>query len=98
MITFGTITRRNTQVNFTIEAIDGYKVVGSATYNKENKLIDASGTISTPDGSMIGSFSIYGEVGDMRVNLNDCIADKMNDVVDVAKETLTSLADTYPQI
>lgn len=45
MVTFGEITQRNTRVNYTKEDMDGYKVVGSANYNKENRLTDASGSI-----------------------------------------------------
>ena len=45
----------------------------------------------------IGSFNVYGIGEDRRINLNDCAADKMNDVAMVANETIASLSATYPR-
>lgn len=97
MVTFGEITARNTRVNYTKEDMEGYKVVGSANYNKENKLTDANGDIRDAEGKHIANFNIYGEDGDTRVNLTDCLAGMMSEAVEVAEATLADLAGTYPQ-
>lgn len=97
MVTFGEITQRNTRVNYTKEDMEGYKVVGSANYNKENKLTDANGDIRDAEGKHIANFNIYGEGESTRVNLTDCIAERMGEAVEVAEATLADLAATYPQ-
>ena len=97
MVTFGTITHRDIRVNYTKDDMPGYKVVGSANYNKENKLTDANGDIRDVEGKHIANFNIYGEGGDTRVNLTDCLAGMMSEAVTVAEATLADLAGTYPQ-
>ena len=97
MVTFGEITQRNTRVNYTKDDMPGYKVVGSANYNKENKLIDANGDIRDAEDRHIANFHIYGEGEYTRVNLTDCIAGMMSEAVTVAEATLADLAGTYPQ-
>lgn len=97
MVTFGEITQRNTRVNYTKEDMEGYKVVGSANYNKDNKLTDANGDIRNAEGTHIANFNIYGEGEYTRVNLTDCLAGMMSEAVEVAEATLADLAGTYPQ-
>ena len=99
MVTFGEITQRNTRVNYTKDDMEGYKVVGSANYNKENKLTDANGDIRDAEDMHIANFNIYGEgEGEYtRVNLTDCLAGMMSEAVEVAEATLADLAGTYPQ-
>ena len=97
MVTFGEITQRNTRVNYTKEDMEGYKVVGSANYNKENKLTDANGDIRNAEDRHIANFNIYGEGEYTRVNLTDCLAGMMSEAVEVAEATLADLAGTYPQ-
>lgn len=97
MVTFGEITQRNTRVNYTKEDMEGYKVVGSANYNKENKLTDANGDIRNAEDRHIANFNIYGEGEYTRVNLTDCLAGIMSEAVEVAEATLADLAGTYPQ-
>lgn len=96
MIEFGAITSKTIRAPYNIE-VDGYKVSGYATYNKENKLTDASGYIKTAEGQIVGSFNIYGTGEDKRINLNDCTPEKMNDAVEVAKSVIESLSATYPR-
>lgn len=95
MVTFGEITQRNLRVNYTKEDMDGYKVVGSANYNKENKLTDANGDIRDAEGKHIANFNIYGEGEYTRVNLTDCLAGMMSEAVEVAEATLADLAKGY---
>lgn len=97
MVTFGTITHRDIRVNYTKDDMPGYKVVGNANYNKDNKLADANGDIRDAEGKHIANFNIYGEGEDTRVNLTDCIAGMMSEAVTVAEATLADLAGTYPQ-
>lgn len=97
MVTFREITQRNTRVNYTKEDMEGYKVVGSANYNKENRLTDANGDIRDAEDRHIANFNIYGEGEYTRVNLTDCLAGMMSEAVEVAEATLADLAGTYPQ-
>lgn len=97
MVTFGEITQKTLRVNYTKEDMAGYKVIGNASYNKDNKLTDANGDIRDAEGMHIANFNIYGSGESTRVNLTDCIAGKMIDAVGVAEATLADLAATYPQ-
>jgi hypothetical protein len=96
MIVFGAITSKTIRAPYSIE-VDGYMVSGYATYDKENKLTDASGFIKTAEGQMVGSFNIYGAGEDKRINLNDCNPERMNDAVEVARNVIESLSATYPR-
>lgn len=97
MVTFGEITQRNTRVNYTKEDMDGYKVVGSANYNKENRLTDASGSIRDAENLYVANFNIYGQGEDARVNLTECKPELMNEAIAVAQATLADLAAQYPE-
>lgn len=97
MVTFGEITQKNLRVNYVKEDMEGYKVVGNANYNKENKLTDAYGDIRDLEDMHIANFNVYGEGENARVNLNDCLAGMMGEAVMVAEATLADLAATYPQ-
>lgn len=98
MVNYGTIERRDTRVNYTKDDLTGYKVIGMATYNKDNKLTDASGDIRDAENDThIANFNIYGEGEYTRVNLTDCLAGRMSEAVEVAEATLSDLAGTYPQ-
>lgn len=97
MVTFGEITQKNIRVNYTKEDLTGYKVVGSANYNKENKLTDAHGDIRDAEDRHIANFNIYGEGEFTRVNLTDCLAGMMSEAVEVAEATLADLASDYPK-
>lgn len=96
MVTFGEITQKNIRVNYTKEDLTGYKVVGSANYNKENKLTDAHGDIRDSEDRHIANFNIYGEGEYTRVNLTDCLAGMMSEAVEVSEATLADLASQYP--
>ena len=96
MIVFGEISSKTIRAPYNIE-VDGYKVSGYATYNKDNRLTDASGDVKTAEDVHIGSFNVYGIAEDRRINLNDCAADKMNDVAIVARNVIESLSATYPR-
>lgn len=96
MVTFGTICEKIIRAPYTKDDMEGYKVTGYATYNKENKLTDASGDIRTIEDVHVANFNIYGSGEYTRVNLTDCIAGKMSEAVTVADATLADLASTYP--
>ena len=97
MVTFGEITQKNLRVNYVKDDMEGYKVVGNANYNKENKLTDAYGDIRNAEDMHIANFNVYGEGENARVNLNDCLAGMMSEAVEVAEATLADLAATYPE-
>jgi len=97
MVTFGEITQKNLRVNYVKEDIDGYKVVGSANYNKENRLTDASGSIRDAENLYVANFNIYGQGEDARVNLTECKPELMNEAIAVAQATLADLAAQYPE-
>lgn len=96
MVTFGTIERRDTRVNYTKDDLSGYVVIGKATYNKENNLTDASGDIRDLEDKHLANFNIYGEGEYTRVNLTDCLAGRMSEAVEVAEATLADLSSSYP--
>lgn len=97
MVTFGTITEKNLRVNYVKEDIEGYKVVGNASYNKENVLTDAYGNIRDTEDKHIANFNVYGTDENARVSINDCIPVKMSEAVEVATATLKDLTADYPK-
>ena len=96
MVKFGEITSKTVRAPYTKDDVEGYVVTGSATYNKEDKLTDASGSIREGDVN-ISNFNIYGSGADTRINLNDCLAGRMSDAVRLAEATLADLAATSPE-
>lgn len=97
MVRFEEITQRNLRVNYVKDDMEGYKVVGSANYDKENKLTDANGSIAGAENEHIADFNVYGQGENMRINLTNCIPAKMGEAIEVAQATLADLASTYPQ-
>lgn len=96
MVTFGEITNKTVRVAYTKDDVNGYVVTGFATYNKNNKLADANGSVREGD-SNISNFNIYGEGENTRINLTDCLAGRMSDAVAIAEATLADLAASYPE-
>lgn len=97
MVTFGNITDRVLTVTYTKEDTTGCKVTGSATYNKDNRLDNASGTIFDQNGQQVAHFNSYGEGEYARINLTDCMTDRMAEAAAVANETLADLAKGYKE-
>lgn len=97
MITFGEITSKNLRADYTKEDIEGYKVVGSVNYNRDDRVTDADGTIYDIEEKRIANFNAYGEGEYAKVNLTDCIAGRMAEAVEVAEATLADLAASYPE-
>lgn len=97
MVTFREITNKTLSVNYTKADVEGYKVVGNVTYNKENKIVNADGDIRDAEDKRIAFFNTYGEGENARINLTDCMADKMAEAAQVANATLADLAQSYPQ-
>lgn len=97
MVTFGEITSKTLRVEYTKVDLEGYRVAGTASYNKGNKLTDAHGDIRDEEDKHIANFYIYGEGEYTRVNLTDCLAGMMNGAVEVAEATLADLAAQYPE-
>ena len=96
MITFGELTSKAVRVEYTMSGTEGYRVTGNACYDKENKLIDASGSIITKDNVHVANFNIYGEGEFARMNLTDCIPSMLVIATEVAQDTLAGLTSTYP--
>ena len=96
MVQFGEIVSKNLRVSYTGTEAD-YKVVGNASYDKNNKMIDAYGEMSDAEGVVIARFSAYGstEQGDMRTNLNDVVAGRMTAAVMVTEAVLAELVKGY---
>lgn len=97
MVRFEEITQKNVRVNYVKDDMEGYKVVGSANYDKENKLTDANGSIAGAENEHIADFNVYGQGENARINLTNCIPAKMGEAIEVAQATLADLASTYPQ-
>lgn len=97
MITFGEITSKNLRADYTKEDIEGYKVVGSVNYNRDDRVTDADGTIYDVEEKRVANFNVYGEGEYAKVNLTDCIAGRMGEAVEVAEATLADLAASYPE-
>ena len=94
MVQFGEIVRKDIRVSYTADADGGYKVVGHASYDKDNKMTDAYGDIADAEGIIIARFSAYG--GDeMRTNLNDVVSGKMGVAVTITEDTLADLWNGY---
>lgn len=95
MVKFGEITSKTVRAPYTKDDVEGYVVTGYVTYNKDNKISDANGSIK--EGNVtISNFNIYGEGENTRINLNDCLAGRMSDAVMLAEATLADLAKSYP--
>lgn len=97
MVRFEEITQKNVRVNYVKDDMEGYKVVGSANYNKEKKLTDANGSIAGAENEYIADFNVYEQGENVRINLTNCIPAKMGEAIMVAQATLADLASTYPQ-
>ena len=96
MVQFGEIVRKDIRVSYTADADGGYKVVGHASYDKDNKMTDAYGEITDAEGIIIARFSAYG--GDeMRTNLNDVVSGKMGAAVEVTEAILAELWEGYEE-
>ena len=97
MVRFEEITEKTLRANYVKEDMEGYKVVGNATYNKEKKLINAYGDIRDAEDKHIANFNAYGEGETARISLTDCLAGMMSEAVGVAEATLKDLGGAYPQ-
>lgn len=94
MVTFGDI--ETLRVKYT-EEVEGYKVAGTVTYNGQKKITEANGHITDAGDKHVANFNAYGEGEYARINLTDCVADKMSTAADVANATLANLAAQYPE-
>ena len=97
MVRFEEITEKTLRANYVKEDMEGYKVVGNATYNKEKKLNNAYGDIRDAEDKHIANFNAYGEGETARISLTDCLAGMMSEAVGVAEATLKDLSGAYPQ-
>ena len=97
MITFGEISSKTLVAPYIKEDYVGYLVEGTATYNKENVLTSANGTITDAKTQRhLANFNVYGEGEDMRISM-DCKAAIMGEMYTTASATLADLMATYPQ-
>lgn len=97
MVRFEEITQKNVRVNYIKDDMEDYKVVGSANYDKENKLTEANGSIAGAENEHIADFNVYGEGESTRINLTNCIPAKMGEAIEVAQATLADLNAQYPE-
>lgn len=98
MVNFTEITSKTVRANYEYDGVEGYMVVGSASYDKDDKIIDADGMIKEVDTErIIANFNTYGVGEDARINLTNCLAGKMGLAVTIAEGTLAELAASYPE-
>ena len=96
MLHFGEILSKDICIAYTADVDGGYKVVGHASYNKDNKMTNAYGESTDAEGTVIARFSAYGGE-DMRTNLNDVVSGKMDAAVMVTEEVLADLSAGYQE-
>lgn len=95
MVTFQTITRKDVTAPYTKDDYENLVITGNASYNKENKLIDANGEVKNEEGRNLGNFSLYGSDENARISFN-ANAKEGDSVYAAAKATLADLVATYP--
>lgn len=99
MITFGEITEKTVRVKYYKSDIEGYSVEGYASYNKENKLNDASGSVRSSDMMTSCDFNIYRNGDDnYRMNINNINAGSGVEMNNIVESVLAELKATYPQL
>lgn len=91
MVEFGEIIEKTIRVGYTMSDVNGCKVTGVATYNKEQKLTRVTGTIKK-DEQLVANFNTMGD----KINLLDCDSEMMNVAVEVADAALDELKNNYP--
>lgn len=96
MVQFEEIIDKTVQVRFT-KNTDGYTVEGTATYNKDNRLINANGNMTKPDKSYGGSFSASGSGDSMRLSINDIDSGDSTNVCPIVEATLGELETGYTE-
>ena len=96
MVTFNETISRTLVKAFEKNDIEGYKVMGNATYNKDNKLTDANASINDMEGKRIADFRAYG-YGEARFDLTNCNPEYIAQAAEIAQVTLADLTANYPQ-
>ena len=96
MVTFKETISKTLVKAFEKMDVEGYKVVGNATYNKDNKLTDANGTIRDAEDKHIADFRAYG-YGEARFDLTNCAPEYIGKAAEIAQATLADLTANYPQ-
>lgn len=98
MVTITEITSKTIQVNYKKEDIEGYAIAGSATYDKNDAVVNADGAIVEVATNLhVANFNTYGTGEDARINLTNCLAGMMGEAVEIAETTLADLAKTRPE-
>lgn len=98
MVTFTEITSKSIRANYVKEDYEGYVITGSVSYNKDAQITDADGEIKEIDTNVhVANYNTYGIGDDARINLTNCLADKMSIAVSIAASTLSDLAESYPE-
>lgn len=99
MITFGEIVEKTIRVKYEKNDIEGYSVEGYASYNKENKLNDAYGSVLSSDMMNSCDFNIYRNMCDnYRMNINNVNAGSGVEMNNIVESVLAELKATYPQL
>lgn len=96
MVTFKTITRKDVTAPYTKDDYENLVISGNASYNKENKLVDANGEVKNEEGRNLGNFNLYGSDENARISFN-ANAKEGDSVYAAAKATLADLVATYPE-
>lgn len=96
MVTFKETISRSLVKAFEKNDIEGYVVVGNATYNKDNRLTDANASINDMEGKRIADFRAYG-YGETRFDLTNCNPEYIGKAAEIAQATLADLSANYPQ-
>lgn len=101
MITFGEIVEKTIRVKYEKNDIEGYSVVnGYATYDKNNKLVYASGTIvgvsesaKTPSEC---DFNIYSSGDGFKLNINNVTVGNGSEMNTIVETVISDLIESYP--
>lgn len=96
MVTFKETISRSLVKAFEKSDIEGYVVVGNATYNKDNKLTDANANIRDEYGKHIADFRAFSS-NEARFDLTNCVPEYIGKAAEIAQATLADLSANYPQ-
>ncbi|MGN1155864.1 MAG: hypothetical protein ACI4TK_06780 [Agathobacter sp.] len=101
MITFGEIVEKTLRVKFDKKDIEGYSVInGYATYDKNKKLIDASGSImsvsETEQMPVTCDFNTYRSGDGFKLNISNVAVGNGGEMNAIVETVISELTESYP--
>lgn len=99
MVEFKEITSKSVSSTFEIKDInEEYKVKGTASYNKDNKVENVNGQIISNTEMYVCSFNIYKMGDSYKLNISDFEVGKGAEFNLIVETVLTQLKETYPSL